>query len=101
LCPALTIGQQPQVDVVEREGQRHAQPQDARRDLARLSARGRNRKGNSSVNGRVAFIYESIGRASWRWKAQRSLLVRRSIVFQSTGHVKHGSSLRQILIMVC
>ena len=37
----VPVLEQPQVDVVERERQRHAQPVHARRDLARLARRRR------------------------------------------------------------
>jgi hypothetical protein len=41
--PAGAVLEQPQIDVVEREGQRHAQPADPRRDRYHLAGRGRRR----------------------------------------------------------
>ena len=41
--PARPVFQQPQIDVVEREGQRHAQPQHAGGDRYRLARRRRRR----------------------------------------------------------
>ena len=43
--PAVAVLEKPQVDVVERERQRHAQPVHARGDLDRLRGRGRRRLG--------------------------------------------------------
>ena len=42
--PAIAIVQQPEVDVLERERQGHAQPVDAGRDLSNRSGFGRLRK---------------------------------------------------------
>ena len=41
LRPAVAVREQPQIDVVEGERQRHAQPADAARDLDDLGGRGR------------------------------------------------------------
>src|SRR5258707_1258468 len=51
--PAVTIGEQPEIDMVEGERQRHAQPMDARRDL-RQRARRRRRRVREAQGGDAA-----------------------------------------------
>ena len=43
--PPVAVAQQPQVDMVELEGKRHAQPEDTRRDFDLLAGGGRMRMG--------------------------------------------------------
>src|SRR2546423_4705565 len=88
LRPAFSIGQKPKIDMVEREGQRHAQPQDTRGNLLRCSSAGRRRKGKLESRGDRGVHCENIGLE--RGRARMPRFVRRSIVFQSPGHVKLG-----------
>ena len=51
LGPAVAVGEQPQIDVVESERQRHAQPADAAHDLDDLGGRGRSGVGEFEDGG--------------------------------------------------
>jgi hypothetical protein len=70
--PAGPVAQHPQVDMVEREGQRHAQPEHARRDLLPGAAGWSLRKGKgqaritgwSNSQGRIGLVHGSRERMS-------------------------------------
>ncbi len=61
--PAVTILEQPEIDVVEREGQRHAQPMNARRNLGQgprcRPGMGKAQRGNAAVARRHAIQIRS------------------------------------------
>jgi hypothetical protein len=51
--PAIRLANQPEIDMVERKGQRHAQPQHPGRDLEHRAGCRRRRLGESERGGRV------------------------------------------------
>src|SRR3984893_4643474 len=99
LCPAVSVGQQPKVDVVEREGQRHAQPQDARGDLLRCSTTGWRRKGKLESLGDRGVHCESIGVERGRVRALRLCATQHRLSIP--GACQAWPSFSCITIMIC
>ena len=63
--PAFAVLQQPEIDMIEREGQRHAQPEHAGRHLPYRSAGRRILKRERHGGGKVVFERESGFRHVW------------------------------------